>query len=60
MLTTAQILLLLLSVIGFFLSIAATALLRMARDINEIKVTVTRVDTKHDGLKSELKDLRKI
>ena len=57
--TAFQLISILLSVIGFFCALAAGALLRMARDINEIKVTVMRVDTKHDGLEKRVDRLEK-
>ncbi len=52
--TAFQLISILLSVIGFVGIVATNALLRMARDINEIKVTVMHVNTKHDGLEKRV------
>lgn len=40
----------LLSILAFVGALAVSALLRMARDLNEIKNKLTEVDTKQDAL----------
>ena len=45
-----------LAVIG---TIVAKSLLGMAKDINEIKTTVVKVETRHDGLEKRVELLEK-
>lgn len=54
-----QLISVLLSVIGFFCAIAATALIRMSRDLNDIKGMVIKIDTKHDGLEKRVERIEK-
>ncbi len=57
--TAFQIISVLLSVIGFFCAIAAAALIRMSRDLNDIKVMVIKIDTKHDSLEKRVDKIEK-
>ena len=47
----------LLGVLAFVGALGVNALIKMARDINEIKVMVMHVDTKHDELEKRVKNL---
>jgi len=53
-------LLTLIGVLGFIGALGVNALIKMARDINEIKLTVMRVDTKHDALEKRVEKLEEI
>ena len=57
--TAFQLISVLLSVIGFFCAIAASALIRMSKDLNDIKIMVTKIDTKHDSLEKRVDKIEK-
>jgi uncharacterized OsmC-like protein len=44
----------LLAVLGFIGALAVNALIKMGKDINEIKVTIKEIDTKHSGLEKRV------
>lgn len=48
---------LLLGILAFIGSLAVNALIKMGKDINEIKVTVKEVMVKHDDLKERVEKL---
>lgn len=48
---------LLLGVLAFIGSLAVNALIKMGKDINEIKVTVKEVMVKHDDLKERVEKI---
>ena len=47
----------LIGVLGFIGALGVNALIKMARDLNEIKVTVMKIDTKHDELEKRVAKL---
>jgi septal ring factor EnvC (AmiA/AmiB activator) len=49
----------LLAILAFIGALAVKQLMQMAHDINEIKVTIARVDTKHDALEDRVERLEK-
>lgn len=49
----------LLGVLGFIGGLGVNALIKMARDLNEIKTTVVKIDTKHDALEARVTKLEK-
>ena len=48
----------LLAVLAFVGSLAVKQLMRMAKDIGEIKVFCSKIDSKHDALKEEHDELK--
>jgi hypothetical protein len=44
----------LLAVLGFIGALAVNALIKMGKDIGEIKVTIKEIDTKHSGLEKRV------
>lgn len=51
---------LLLSVLGFIGALGVRALIKMANDINEIKVAIMEVNTKHDSLEKRVTNLETV
>lgn len=50
----------LLAVLAFVGSIAVNQLMHMARDLNEIKIIMAKLDTKHDELEKRVHRLEKV
>lgn len=44
----------LLAILGFIGALAVNALIKMGKDINEIKITIKEIDTKHSGLEKRV------
>lgn len=49
----------LLGILSFVGIIAVNQLMKMAFDLNQIKVIIGKIDTKHDALKEEHDELKK-
>lgn len=47
----------LLAVLGFIGALAVNALMKLANDVNEIKISIREVSTKHEDLESRLERL---
>ena len=48
----------LLAILSFIGALAVSQLMKMANDINQIKITIGRVDEKHTSLKEEHDELK--
>lgn len=47
----------LLTILGFIGALAVNALIKMGKDLNDIKVTIEKISTKHDGLEKRVEHL---